>query len=102
MRSADGVSYRVADLVALPEPEWIPWLERKGASYGYDLLDAHVKGAATIQPTRGRGEPVQTQLAVDFAGRLRVVNPEQFLTAVIGGIGRGKGYGLGLLMLRAN
>lgn len=86
-------------LYGLPEPEWIPWLERKSDLYGFELVKVRTKGSTKIEPRRNRDEPPHTHFAVDFEGVLRVTDPESFARAVVGGIGRGKGYGLGLLIL---
>lgn len=85
------------------EPRRVEWLVGHLAAVGgpvhtaSDLPDVRVDGETTF---RGhRGERTLTLECVDFLGRLIVRDPDQLLEAVRQGVGPGKAFGMGLLML---
>lgn len=93
------------------EEEQAAWLRRKGEQHGFEVLSAGVDEAvpdvAIASGERVLGHRSSTAGAsgdltfgaVTFHGRLRIVNRERFLQALAVGIGPGKAYGFGLLLL---
>jgi len=77
------------------------WLERKAAAAGFEVLAFDVRPLSTIvshkNPAKDRAR--QSHLAVQFDGRLRVIDANALTAAVRAGIGPAKGYGFGLLSL---
>ena len=76
------------------------WLERKGDQNGFRLLNCReIEGSQlTGRHTQERGG----QMYLDqyhYQGALQITDAEQFRKAVQGGIGPGKSYGLGMLLL---
>lgn len=87
------------DAARLREEGLRRWLERQGRRCGFTPCDVEVG------PTRKRsispaGRPTITLHAAAFAGSLRVDDPAALADACTFGIGRGKAFGCGLLMLR--
>ena len=87
------------DAARLREEGLRDWLERQGRRQGFTPSDVE------IGPTRKRrisapGRPTITLHAVAFAGTLRVEDPAALADACAFGIGRGKAFGFGLLMIR--
>lgn len=77
------------------------WLERKATAAGFETLAFDVRPLSTIvshkNPAKDRAR--QSHLAVQFDGRLRVIDANILTEAVRAGIGPAKGYGFGLLSL---
>jgi CRISPR system Cascade subunit CasE len=77
------------------------WLERKAAAAGFEALAFDVRPLSTIvshkNPTKDSAR--QSHLAVQFDGRLRVIDAKALTEALRAGIGPAKGYGFGLLSL---
>jgi CRISPR system Cascade subunit CasE len=82
--------------------EQFDWLKRKGEQSGFEILN--------LQFDKGEKEKVSKKkdmkvvhdldlLQVTFTGILRVTNTEQFKKAYINGIGQGKAFGCGMLLL---
>ncbi len=72
------------------------WLQRKGATGGFELGWVADADEGYVEGRTKRGEQIQL-LSVRFDGRLRVIDPEQFLDTLRRGIGSAKGLGFGLL-----
>lgn len=83
------------------EDEQIEWLERKGEQGGFRLVSARVAGRGDVGGrVRRDGKTHKLKLlAVQFDGRLQVLDPTQLRQTVRQGIGSGKGLGFGLLSL---
>jgi CRISPR system Cascade subunit CasE len=81
--------------------EGLVWLRRQGLAAGFDFndLDVRVDG---YQPLRIRGDGVNAlRLSIlEFDGTLTVRDPGLFVSKVASGFGRGKGFGLGLMLVR--
>lgn len=96
----------------------IEWLKRKASKSGFEVLaikasnevaDSIALGEGTIYGSnsqRGRqedeAEGIRNDLSfasVLYEGRLKIINKENFLTALQSGIGSGKAYGFGLLSI---
>ena len=89
------------------EGEWIAWLERKGAQFGFrpfaveaapTLADAGASNVAKIVGMkREDGGHSLTFFSVQFNGWLVIEEAARFLEGIQTGIGPGKAYGFGLL-----
>lgn len=81
--------------------ERLAWLSRKGEQYGFTLLEVN-----ELEGVRLTGKHAKEQGGrmywdgYHYAGVLRVADAQRFCQAVADGIGAGKAYGLGMLMLR--
>lgn len=83
------------------QPERLEWLCRKAAQHGFALLRAdELEGVHMV----GRHAQEQGgQMHWDgyhYSGVLQIEDAGRFRQAVTGGIGAGKAYGLGMLLLR--
>ncbi len=83
------------------ESEQRAWLERKARAGGFEILDVEVTRGGMVQSRRNPvADPVaHVHWAVDFAGRLEVVDEDAFARTLSSGIGAAKGYGFGLLLV---
>ena len=73
------------------------WLERKAASSGFSILSV-----SEVSQTKVRGSKKGSQIyytGVLFSGTLRITDADRFWNAYCKGIGPGKAYGLGMLMI---
>ena len=80
--------------------ERLAWLERKGAQNGFQLLCC--KELEGSQMTGRHAQERGGQMYLDqyhYQGVLQIIDAERFQLAVQRGIGPGKSYGLGMLML---
>jgi len=93
----DGTKSNGRRVPLLTDTERLEWLGRKAEQAGFDIMQAQVDGTMDVSGLHRCG-PL-TFLAVEFSGQLRVRNPEQFAIALATGIGRGKAYGFGLLLV---
>ena len=81
--------------------ERLAWLSRKAAQSGFAVLHAN-----EMEGMHMRGRHAQEQGGqmywdgYHYQGILQVQNTERFRQAVSGGIGAGKAYGMGMLLLR--
>ena len=81
--------------------ERLEWLSRKAAQYGFALLQAN-----EMEDVHMTGKHAQEQGGrmywdgYRYDGVLQIQDEERFRQAVSGGIGAGKAYGLGMLLLR--
>lgn len=74
------------------------WMERQSDKYGFSLLACRETGERRVSGRRG-GDRIEYR-GVTFEGALEIKDPEQFRFCWESGIGPGKAYGLGLLMLK--
>jgi len=83
------------------EMERLGWLARKAETGGFELLEVWESGKYSTfgyhKPEKG-GKMVHA--GVRFQGTLRIANPVQFAETMRCGIGPGKAYGYGLLMVK--
>lgn len=80
--------------------ERFAWLERKSAQNGFRLLHCQELEGRQLsgRHTPERGGPMYLD-QYRYQGTLQIVDAGQFQTAVQTGIGPGKSYGLGMLLL---
>lgn len=99
------------------EEQQIAWLAEKAPRHGFELRRASAPGAdeaPDVRVTRrsdlnfGKGDAAGpgrrrqvTLRQAQFDGTLRVIDVDTIRAAMVGGIGRGKAYGCGLLTLRS-
>jgi CRISPR system Cascade subunit CasE len=83
------------------EGDQLAWLERKAAASGFELLgaDGQPRGTVVSRKNPAKEPRRQSHLAVQFDGRLRIIDPVAVQEAVRLGIGSAKAYGFGLLSL---
>jgi CRISPR system Cascade subunit CasE len=87
------------------EPErQVEWLVRKGKQHGFVIPTSGEEPDVAPSPIptlvgRKNAATKITVEAVRFDGHLVVTDPEAFTSAVVGGIGRAKAYGCGLISL---
>lgn len=77
------------------------WVERKARGAGFELLSVDVRTLGTVvsRKSPAKHRTVQSHLAVQFDGHLRVIDPAALNKSVRCGIGTAKAYGFGLLSL---
>jgi CRISPR system Cascade subunit CasE len=103
----------MAALHAIPKPhraehrariirdEGFAWLRRQGAAAGFDLRDDGIAVDGYEPLTiRGRASNALTLSVIEFEGMLTVRDPDVFLAKLASGFGRGKAFGLGLMLVR--
>lgn len=76
------------------------WLRRRGERLGFSLLDelqVHSYGRHQLLRKGGSNIVLST---VDFSGGLQIDDVNAFTAAVYDGIGRGKAFGCGLLLIK--
>lgn len=77
------------------------WLARKGRLGGFQPLDFETSSVGSVRFRHGSGPDaaVQTHFGVDFQGHLLVTDPDALADTLAKGIGAGKAFGFGMLML---
>lgn len=80
------------------------WIERQGERGGFDIEACEpgpivARRIARTENGRPKGRPM-TFHEVEFTGTLRVIDQVAFARTCAGGLGRGKAFGYGLLMVR--
>jgi CRISPR system Cascade subunit CasE len=75
------------------------WLQQRCERLGIALDEPDSLRAEGYEQHRGKGGAIRLS-TVDFSGRLRVLDPAALRPALFGGIGHGKAFGCGLLLLR--
>lgn len=99
---------RPEDVAVWRHGELVSWLERQGERGGFRLDVVDGKAACLTGPIVARKlirgakdrRPPMTLHEVEFTGRLIVTDREAFARTAARGVGRGKAFGCGLLMVR--
>jgi CRISPR-associated protein Cas6/Cse3/CasE subtype I-E len=76
--------------------ERLAWLARRGGEHGFEVLQADV--TVERRPFDKPGRTAWLDVS-EFNGRLRVTDAEKFAAALDGGIGKGRAFGFGMLVL---
>ena len=76
------------------------WIERQGKEAGFDVAQIAVQGYSVLQMPRGRGQAAAKFGVLDLNGVIAVRDPTAFLTSLRRGLGRGKAFGCGLMLVR--
>ena len=96
--SPDVKEESIGKRVSVPADQLIDWLVRRAESAGFFIK----RDAATIKPgyvymnKNGKGQRLRSVL---FNGILQVADPDVFRRTLIRGIGSGKAFGFGLLLV---
>jgi len=77
----------------------LDWLKRKGADAGFSLEWAREEGQETALAGASDSKTRITCVGVHFRGVLKVADERAFRDAWAEGIGPGKAYGMGMLLL---
>jgi CRISPR system Cascade subunit CasE len=76
----------------------IDWLQSRQVRYGFELEQVDMADYAPLEFLRN-GKPIRIG-TVGFAGMMKVTDADLFRTALLGGIGRSKAWGCGLLLCK--
>ncbi len=81
------------------------WLDRHASHGGFAVDNVRFDGSTTLvspdkDRTTGRGTGRFAMTLTTIYGRLTVTDPDVFATTLVAGVGRGRAYGAGLLLLR--
>lgn len=79
----------------------LAWLDEQGKKHGFSIDRAIIRGKDTIE-TQRKSQPSPRPIvlaATLFEGNIRVDSADDIWAAVEGGLGHGKGFGLGLLSI---
>jgi CRISPR system Cascade subunit CasE len=81
--------------------EGLAWLRRQGnaAGFSFDERDVAVDGYEPLT-IRDSGSSALRLSVIEYDGLLTVSEPQAFLAKLAGGFGRGKAFGLGLMLVR--
>lgn len=80
--------------------DWREWLHRQMGRAGSELVgDIDARLCREHRQPQRRGE-VMHQNRVAFAGQIEVIDPTALAQAMVAGVGRGRGFGCGMLRLR--
>jgi CRISPR system Cascade subunit CasE len=81
--------------------EGLVWLRRQGLAAGFDFNDRDIAVDGYEPLTiRGNGKSALKLSVIEFDGKLTVRDPDSFVAKVARGFGRGRAFGLGLMLLR--
>jgi CRISPR system Cascade subunit CasE len=81
--------------------EGLAWFRRQGVAAGFNFEDGGVAVDGCEPLTiRGNGQSAVRLSVIEFDGMLTVREPDMFLAHVARGFGRGKAFGLGLMLVR--
>lgn len=81
------------------EEDRYEWLKRKGLQNGFELKWVREEGQEKIYTNTNKQPKEGVRVGVRFKGELKVLDEELFKRAFVNGIGPGKSYGLGMLLL---
>jgi CRISPR system Cascade subunit CasE len=92
---------RAAARMGIIRHEGLAWLRRQGLVAGFDFDEGEV-AVHGYEPLmiRDNGQSAIKLSVIEFDGTLTVCKPDTFLVKVARGFGRGKAFGLGLMLLR--
>lgn len=94
-----NLPFSMNDLV---QQESVRWLSQRGEKAGFSLFEDRViaGGYRKMQFSQGRKKNTISISVVDCDGVLRVTDPDLFLQMLCNGLGPGKGFGCGLMMVK--
>lgn len=105
-RWADVPAVEAAPLYQLAQEHGLQWLQSVGQRQGFSLLPGRVEVGSYL---RHRLSPGRSQsgkagsialTTLDFSGQLTVTDTPLFRDALLKGVGHGKGFGCGLLLVK--
>lgn len=84
------------------EKEQLEWLSRRGLNDGFEILNANIDSFEDHRANKSQKDnrrEIPKIHTVTFSGILRITDPEKFKIAYTKGIGSGKAFGCGMLLL---
>lgn len=81
------------------EKERLEWFSGKGNAHGFQVLSIKEEPAVQVTVSHGKNGEIKYS-SVRFTGKLMIEEPEAFLEVFQSGLGQGKAYGMGMLLLR--
>jgi len=98
-RAQDGEPFSYPEAV---QDACSSWLTRRQDTMGVELVGESLKcdGYRVLRIRRGKGRGVMTLGTADIEGVLKVLDPDRLRDVLFSGLGHGKGFGCGLLMVR--
>jgi len=88
--------------IEIAEEEGKNWLKKRESKIGIEFLSDTIRVDSYQQYQFRKTEKNQYVKisSIDFSGLLKVVEPESLITLLYHGIGPGKGYGFGLMLIK--
>lgn len=98
-RGTEGKSFSYPEAVQVA---CSAWLARRQEKLGAEIDESSLRcdGYRVLRIARGKGRGVMTLGTVDIQGTLQVRDPDLVRRVLFRGLGHGKGFGCGLLMVR--
>lgn len=93
----DRQTHKIKQITTLSQQE--QWLLRKSAANGFQVDQVQVTPLKDGILLHNAQQPAKIA-RVSYTGQLTITNQEQFLQALLKGLGREKAYGLGLLLVK--
>ncbi|EPG75125.1 CRISPR-associated protein Cas6/Cse3/CasE, subtype TIGR01907-like protein [Leptospira fainei serovar Hurstbridge str. BUT 6] len=84
------------------EQEQLQWIAKRGSENGFEILNVIIESSGNSNAFKTKAterHKISKIHTVTFSGVLRITNPEKFKTAYTKGIGSGKAFGCGMLLL---
>lgn len=84
------------------EQEQLQWIAKRGSENGFEILDVMIESSDNSNAFKTKvteKHKIPKIHTVTFSGVLRITDPEKFKTAYTKGIGSGKAFGCGMLLL---
>jgi len=100
--SLDAKKESIGKRVPVPTDRLIDWLAHRGESAGFIVtrdVTTLVSGYAYFNKNDKKSDKWQRLRSVLFSGLLRVTDPDVFRQTLVHGIGSGKAFGFGLLLI---
>jgi CRISPR system Cascade subunit CasE len=88
---------------ALIHEAGLSWLQARCQGWGFSVIDAAIRVDGYRQHRvfkRGKRQPIRYS-ALDYTGVLRVEDPALFKRTIFSGVGKARGLGCGLLLVRS-
>ena len=100
-KTAEGKDKNSRRRVLRTQEERLAWLARKAEQNGFFILEVRESPGEKISASHPAGKGGQLFLdSYRYTGVLRIMDDHAFRNAICNGIGPGKSYGLGMLLLR--
>ena len=93
-------SERTKTRMSLAQKEGRKWLDRKGELHGFAVEDLVVEDYRQNRLPRGNRSGSLRFSILDMVGKLRIIDPDAFTSAVVNGVGQSKAFGCGLFLVR--
>lgn len=87
------------DAIGKLQPGLLSWLKRKGEAHGFTFDPDRIRTIPRSRQYFVKGAKLGLHTGVEFTGCLRVIDVDKFHEAFSHGIGSGKAFGFGMLVL---